>query len=130
MSCKPLIDTRLEQLVLEAHAAAVAAAAAAIVHTAAAQALDALPSSSFAATVRWSSTPHNKPVCALSQAGADPETRNNIGKTFQTYLAIGPNPRIMSDGGKRVKQRIIDWLRQHGLPVDPKLQAFQEVPGL
>jgi hypothetical protein len=53
-------------------------------------------------------------VLDLLQAGADPITRNQQGRTFQRYLYMTPE-KILSEDGRRGREAIAAWLRDHGV---------------
>jgi uncharacterized protein len=54
-------------------------------------------------------------VLDLLEVGADPRARNRQGATFQTYLATTPE-HILSEDGRRGREAIARWLRDHGIP--------------
>jgi uncharacterized protein len=53
-------------------------------------------------------------VLDLLQAGADPVARNQQGRTFQRYLYMTPE-KILSEDGRRGREAIAAWLRDHGV---------------
>ncbi len=54
-------------------------------------------------------------VLDLLEAGADPAARNRQGLTFQGYLTTTP-PGMLSEDGRRQREAIAAWLRDHGVP--------------
>lgn len=54
----------------------------------------------------------------LLAAGADAQKRNGTGATFQRYLAIGPNPALVSTEAREGKADITHWLRDHGVAIE------------
>jgi ankyrin repeat protein len=64
----------------------------------------------------------NDPASVLKflEAGADPGTVDNIGKTFQAYLYDG-DPHILNWSTRRSLRKIGDWLRGHEVPLTAKI---------
>ncbi len=53
-------------------------------------------------------------MLALLEAGADPRRRDRLGKTFLAYFNIQPKEGLLSGEVRRARQRVRDWLGQHG----------------
>jgi len=56
-------------------------------------------------------------VLQLLEAGADPTARNQQGYTFQGYL-YGTPASVMSEEGRRRREAVTVWLRDHGVAQD------------
>lgn len=56
---------------------------------------------------------------AVAASRSRPTTTDDLGTTFQSVF-FRPNPALLSWEALRRRRQVIDFLNEHGIPLDPK----------
>ncbi len=67
-------------------------------------------------------TNNGRAILILLEAGASPHAQTTTGGTFQGFY-FGYNTAILSERGLAARREVAEWLRQHGIPLEPGVEV-------